>query len=320
MKCEGRRFSRGRRAALDRHGARNARSAVSLDVLVGRSHRRRMRVTARSRVPAFLSAAHASPTLAVTTIAALLAAAVGHGAARVSLISAAVLAGQLSIGWSNDWLDAERDVAIGRMDKPVASGRVAASQLGWAAGAAAVACLFLSLAVGLHAGSIHLVAVAAGWAYNCGLKATVASFLPYVIAFGLLPVFIIAALPGSPASPTWLPAAGALIGAGAHFADVLPDVEGDLATGVRGLGQRLGKTRCAGLAALLLVAAIGVLVFGPSGQASSMGLTVLGATTIGAGIGFRLGRRAGSRAFFGAIVVIAIAAVLLLAVSGALLP
>ena len=47
----------------------------------------------------------------------------GTPLARGLLVTAAVLAGQLSIGWSNDLIDARRDRAVGRTDKPLAVGR-----------------------------------------------------------------------------------------------------------------------------------------------------------------------------------------------------
>ena len=74
-------------------------------------------------------ATHLGPTLAVTTVATLLAVAAGVPAGRVVLVCAAVLAGQASIGWSNDWLDADRDRAVGRLDKPVVQGAVSTDLL-----------------------------------------------------------------------------------------------------------------------------------------------------------------------------------------------
>src|SRR4051794_41871948 len=65
---------------------------------------------------------HPGPALAVTVVATLLAVAAGAPARTVALVGAAFGVGQLSIGWSNDWLDAARDVAVGRGDKPVAAG------------------------------------------------------------------------------------------------------------------------------------------------------------------------------------------------------
>lgn len=57
--------------------------------------------------------------------------------------------------------------------------------------------------------------------------------------------------------------AGALLGSGAHFANVLPDLDADARTGVRGLPQRLGATGARASAALLLAAGSVVAVLGP---------------------------------------------------------
>ena len=104
--------------------------------------------------------------------------------------------------------------------------------------------------------------MAAGWAYDLGLKSSPLSVLPYVVCFGLLPTFVVLALPGAPAPVWWLPLAGALLGAGAHFANVLPDLDDDAATGVRGLPHRLGRTASRYAAAVLLLAATVVLAAG----------------------------------------------------------
>jgi hypothetical protein len=122
----------------------------------------------------------------VTLLLVVLAATAGHGPGRVVLVGAAVLAGQLSIGWLNDALDAGRDAAVGRGDKPVVSGAVTVTAVRTAALAAGTACVPLSLALGWPAGVAHLVAVAAGWAYDLGLKSTTASVVPYLVCFGLL--------------------------------------------------------------------------------------------------------------------------------------
>jgi len=39
-------------------------------------------------------------------------------------VTGTVFTDQLSIGWSNDYLDAERDRAVLRSDKPVATGAI----------------------------------------------------------------------------------------------------------------------------------------------------------------------------------------------------
>src|ERR671932_339878 len=62
-------------------------------------------------------ACHPLPTVAVTAFATAFAAAVGLPAGRVALVALAVLLGQLSIGWGNDWVDAPRDAAAGPRGK-----------------------------------------------------------------------------------------------------------------------------------------------------------------------------------------------------------
>lgn len=222
-------------------------------------------------VRAWALATHLGPTVAVTSVATLLAVGAGVPGGRAALVGAAVLAGQVSIGWSNDWLDADRDRAVARADKPVVQGAVTPVRLRSAALVSAAAAVVLSLALGVAPGLLLLVLVASGWAYNAGLKRSVASGLPYVTGFGALPAGVVAAAPGTPAAPWWLVAAGAALGAAAHLANVAPDLEDDLATGVRGLPHRLGARTSAVLAALLLGAASVVLVVGPDGPPSAAG-------------------------------------------------
>ncbi len=265
---------------------------------------------------ALLRACHPEPTIAVTAMITALAVTAGRDARGVLLVSAAVLTGQLSIGWLNDALDAGRDAAVGRADKPVATGAVSVRTVGAASAVAAVVCVPLSFASGAPAGAVHLVAVAAGWAYDLGLKATRWSVLPYVVCFGLLPVFVVLGLPGTPVPPWWLPTAGAMLGAGAHFANVLPDLDDDAATGVRGLPHRVGAAGSRAAAGLLLLAATVVLaVAAPLPALLAWAVPVLAALVLAAG--FRAGRRPGSRAPFRAVLMVAALAVLLLLVASA---
>ncbi|MEY9875104.1 4-hydroxybenzoate polyprenyltransferase [Streptacidiphilus sp. MAP12-33] len=218
-----------------------------------------------------LLAAHPLPAFAVTVMATALAAALGRDPRGCALVAAAVLSGQLCIGWTNDLLDLRRDIAAGRRDKPLAVGTLSASGVAVTAAVAATACVPLSLASGVSAGAVHLVAVASGLAYNAVLKRTRWSFAPYALSFGLLPAFVTLGLPGHPWPPAWLLAAGALLGVGAHLTNVLPDIEADLACGVRGLPHRLGQARSRALAACLLLAASAVLILGPPGPPGAAG-------------------------------------------------
>ena len=269
------------------------------------------------RLPSLVQACHPEPSLAVTSITTALALSAGRGAGA-AWVAGALLSGQLSVGWSNDWIDAERDRRTGREDKPAARGELAPGQLRAAAIVAVAACVPLSLAMGLWAGVAHLVAVAAAWAYNARLKSTVASFAPYAVAFGLIPSIVTLGLPGSPWAPAWATVAGALLGVGAHLANVLPDLADDAATGVRGLPHRLGPTGCSVLSAVLLLAATATLVAGP-GQIGRWGTAALLAAALITGIGLSRARRPGSRAAFRAVLVVAALDVGLLVTHGSAL-
>ncbi|GII99786.1 1,4-dihydroxy-2-naphthoate octaprenyltransferase [Sediminihabitans luteus] len=221
------------------------------------------------RVRGLVVASHAGPTAVVTLLTLSLATGIEAGTLTTVLVTAAVLCGQLSVGWSNDWLDAARDARVGRSDKPTVVGVVGASELRTAAFVALAACVVLSYANGWVAGTLHVLAVASAWSYNVRLKSTVLSWLPYAVSFGLLPAFIVAAPDDGRVVAAWTVAAAALLGVGAHLANVLPDIEDDAATGVRGLPHRLGRRRVAVLAPLVLLAASVVILVGPS---SSPGL------------------------------------------------
>lgn len=272
-------------------------------------------VHSRASLPrGLVRACHPEPTAAVTAVAMALAVAVGRSTAGVLAVGAAVLAGQLSVGWQNDYLDRFRDAAAGRAAKPVATGVVPPRVLAVAVAAAGAAVVPLSLLSGLVPGLLHVAAVGSAWTYNLWLKSTVFSVLPYAVSFGLLPAFVVTGLPGHPAPPVWLVLAGSLLGAAAHFANVLPDFEADARTGVRGLPQRVGERGTRLLAAVLLLATAAVLA--ASDVAAWIGAGAFGATLLVGGGGLWWGRRAGSAgtqvAFFSVLVVALVDVALLL--------
>ena len=123
----------------------------------------------------------------------------------------------------------------------------------------------LSAVLGLAMAAVHAVALASAWAYNAGLKKSAWSIAPFIVSFGLFPsLATLAADPPRLATP-WATLAGAALGAAVHLTNVLPDLEDDDRTGIRGLPHRLGA-RVSVIVAIagIAVGAIAVLV-GPVG-------------------------------------------------------
>ena len=74
------------------------------------------------RVHGLALACHPGPTLAMTGLSAALVLALGGTGSAAIRLAVCVLAGQLSIGWSNDARDAADDSAAGRSAKPIVRG------------------------------------------------------------------------------------------------------------------------------------------------------------------------------------------------------
>jgi 4-hydroxybenzoate polyprenyltransferase len=206
-------------------------------------------------------AAHFVPTVGVTAFGTALGAVAGLSAGRIVLLAAALLTGQLSIGWLNDLLDAGRDSEADRLEKPVAAGLVAPRVVRTGVVVAAALCVVLSLALGWLPGTLHVIAVASAWAYNLWLKYTPVSWVPFLVSFALLPAVAATAARQAP-DPAVVVAAGVL-GVAAHFANTVADARADALTGVRGMPQRLGPARSRVVAAGGVVVACAVLLLAP---------------------------------------------------------
>jgi 4-hydroxybenzoate polyprenyltransferase len=262
------------------------------------------------KVRALLRACHPEPTAAVTLVAALLAVVVGRGPGAVAAVAVAVLSSQLAVGWTNDWLDAPRDALTGRRDKPIPTGQVSRRTVGIAALLAALLTVPLAWLSGPVPAAFLIVGMIFGLLYDWPLKFTVASPLPYLVAFGALVAFV--AGTGS----WWLIASAAMLGGGAHFINVLPDLADDLRSGVRGLPHRIGPTGSWVAGGTLLVAATATLALGPPGPPSWPSLAVLAAAVFVLPAGWYLSRRPGSRAAFRSVLLVALADVVLLLALG----
>ena len=224
---------------------------------------------------ALIRLVHPAPAAAVVILSAALAAILSDQAGdsptsvRVVLVTLSVLGSQIVTGAVNDWADRERD-AVTQPAKPIPAGRASpAAALGLAA-FGLVLQIGASVPLGPAALVIGLIAVGSAVAYDLWLSRTAASFVPYLVSFGVLPLWIAAGV-GVPFERVAV--ASLLVGpfaVAAHLANTLKDFDGDATVGSGNLAQRLGTER-----ATVLALALGLGV------------------GIGAGIGLGIGGRLG---------------------------
>jgi 4-hydroxybenzoate polyprenyltransferase len=161
-------------------------------------------------------------------------------------VAIAILAGQCAVGWTNDFLDYQLDTEASRLKKPLVSGKVSREQLRTAIFFA----LFLAIALSLI-GPLRLIGTLVH-AHNFVLKRTLFSVLPYMISFGALPWAIYLSADKHP--PAWLYLGFIFFSTAFHFLNVLKDLDVDLAQGIHGLPQRMGRSQSMALAAILATA------------------------------------------------------------------
>lgn len=220
----------------------------------------------------------------MTGLATALGAAQGVRGRRLLALGSGVLAGQLSIGWSNDLIDAPRDRAAGRRDKPLARGDLSEPAVRRATGTALVVSALATASCGARSSAVHeVLVVGSGWAYNAGMKNSAWSILPYGTAFGALPSVAALARREAPRpAPLWQTTAGALLGAAVHLVNVLPDLDADAATGVRGLPHRLGPRRLRQAAVGALLTGQGVVLAGTRPSARMAGASAVTSAALAA--------------------------------------
>ena len=216
-------------------------------------------------VRALWGSSHPGPTLVVTALALALGIAISLEPWRLVVLTLAVFAGQLSVGISNDAIDAPRDHAVRRRDKPIARGDVSLRTAWVAASALLVVALALSAVFGWRMPAAHALALGSAWAYNAGLKSTPFSIVPFLLSFGLFPSLATLSAPDPAFAAWWAWVAGAALGAAVHLTNVLPDLDDDERTGVRGLPHRLGARVSAALAAAAVAVGALAVLLGPVG-------------------------------------------------------
>ena len=211
------------------------------------------------KLRAYLKAAHFGPTMLITAISFVFATQLWwEGPAYV--IAFTVFLGQLIIGWSNDLYDFNDDLKHNRTNKPLVAGAITPEAL------RKTTFIFIPIAVianligplGIQGGSVYLLGVGCGIAYNFYFKFSPLSPLPYAIACAALPASVYYAVDRTP--PLWVLAGGSLLGVGFHFLNVLKDIEKDQISSIKGLPQIVGKRASAAIALVLIVLAVLVIL------------------------------------------------------------
>jgi len=267
------------------------------------------------KIVALARSTHPGPGLAVTLITVLLGVSSGLDPIRIVLIGVAMFFDQASVGLSNDWIDADRDRAVGRTDKPIALGWISPEAVRTAAFASAVIAIAFTVPLGVEVTLVHLLVLSLAWAYNAGLKNTPFSFLPYTVCFALLPALVTLARQ-QPAWPAgWVILAGALLGTGAHFANVVPDLDEDRRTGIRGLPHRIGARGSLAITWIALAAAAVVIAVGTDFTPVAVAGLIVGLVLAVIGLIGGLTRPSG-RWIFRLVIVAALVDVLVLVLSG----
>ena len=196
-------------------------------------------------VRAYVLLPHAVPVLVVLATTAAFAVLAAGGVpppGDLARLLLAMLGGQVAIGAVNEVVDAELDAAA-KPHKPIPAGLISPRA------ALTVAAVGLGgmvwFAAGFGAASLVLCALGtgAGLAYDLRFKRSLVSWLPYLVALPLLPIWVWTALAPGGFRPglLLLYPLGALAVVGVHLSQALPDAASDRAAGIRSLSSLLGQ-------------------------------------------------------------------------------
>ncbi len=260
----------------------------------------------------FIKASHAAPTAAVTIVFTLFAWNLGWRGEQLLGVFVAVIAGQLSVGWSNDAFDAPTDREANRTNKPTLAYGIRPRSLWIAAfSALTLSCVMSWTVAGLIGGTFHVFALTMAWLYNTVLSRTWWSWLPYALAFGAVPAFLTFGFNGEPPQ-IWMVAIFAIIGVSAHIANALPDVESDKAAGLQGFVISLGSKKATTLCWGLLIT--GTLILAIVSSESSYWLPIILGITL-ASAGTYSWKSKSRQAIFSSILLVVILEIIVLLIS-----
>ena len=212
-------------------------------------------------VRGYLVLPHTVPIIVVliaTAAFAVVAAGGWPGIGPMTRLLGAMFGGQLAVGAVNELVDADLDRAA-RPDKPIPAGLVT-ERGAWIMTIGGVLLMTaLGMTFGVAAFLLCALGNGTGIAYSLWFKRTIWSWVPYLIALPLIPIWVWAALSEVDPGMFAIYPIGAAAVIAVQIAQSLPDVEGDREAGVRTLAVALGATRArhACWGAMLLAALLG---------------------------------------------------------------
>ena len=224
-------------------------------------------------------------------------------------IGAIMLLVQFSISALNEWADADLDRRAGRR-RPIPLGLVSRGAALSVAVVCAVGAFLLCVLSALGPFALLLVGLgtACGWAYDLWLKPTPLSFVPFAIAFPLMPFWIGVLAGRPPGSLLILFLGGSPLATAIHLADAIPDRERDRAAGLQTLAATLGQPRAevAAVGLLLIGTMVSIVALVRRGQPSITALSLV--TIVASLVVVGLSSRANRSSLLGKWIVIAAAA------------
>ena len=236
---------------------------------------------------------------------------IGVGDSRLWWIAGIMLLVQFSISALNEWADADLDRQAGRR-RPIPLGLVSPSTALTLAALCAIGAFLLSTLANLGTVALLLVGIGlgCGWVYDLRLKRTTLSFLPFAVAFPLMP-FWIGLLAGRPASSLGiLFLGGSPLATAIHLADAIPDRVRDQAAGLKTLAVALGRAGAEWVAVglLLIGTMVSIVVILRRGATSVAALSLIAVVASGLLVGIS-SRGHASSSLLGKWAIIAAAAV-----------
>lgn len=226
-----------------------------------------------------LRVVHPFPSFLVAGLTVVLALAAGGGDKPTTMVVLGIgmLLYQFSIGIANDLCDIDDDRQA-KPWKPLASGAVSRRVASGALIACAGGGMALTAMLGWQSWLIGVAALAAGLTYDVWLKRTAWSWLPYAVAFPLVPAWAHVAIDAWEPYLWWAFPLGIALGFAMHLANQAPDAA-DEGSGLPGI---LGELRSRWLAIVVFVS-VAITTATIAGSATAIGGAVAAALVVAAG-------------------------------------